>query len=131
MFTFFSDANNLEKITPPWLHFKVLSQSTPNIQEGTTFNYKLKVRGIPLKWKSLITDWQNQDQFADIQLKGPYFIWHHYHRFIPYKKGTIIEDEVYFSPPRIPLLRPLISLFIKRDVKQIFSYRQRAIEEIF
>lgn len=95
------------------------------------FDYKLKIRGIPVSWRSQILDWQTDQKFVDVQLKGPYSIWHHTHRFFAYAGGTWIEDEIYYQPPQIPLMSVLIVPFVKRDVENIFAYRQKTIEKIF
>ncbi|RAP32524.1 TIGR01777 family protein [Candidatus Marinamargulisbacteria bacterium SCGC AG-410-N11] len=131
VFSFFSDATNLERITPSFLNFKILSQSTPNIESGTVFNYKLRVRGIPLKWQSLILDWTPISLFSDTQTKGPYRVWHHTHHFTPIKSGTLIEDDVYFAIPRIPLIDMVAIQFVSRDVKSIFNHRKKMIPVLF
>lgn len=131
VFDFFSNAQNLEKITPPFLKFKVTSQSTPNIENGTLFNYHLKIRGIPIRWCTLILQWNPIDSFVDTQLKGPYRVWHHTHRFIPYKGGTLVEDEVYYALPNIPFVNTLLGWYVRQDVEKIFQYRKNEIEAIF
>ena len=131
VFQFFSDAHNLEQITPPWLHFKILDQSTDQIGRGTVFDYKIRIRGLPIKWRSLITQWNKGSDFVDVQIKGPYRVWHHTHRFFEYRNGTWIEDEIYYKPPVIPFISILIDAFVNRDVRVIFDYRQKTIEKIF
>lgn len=131
VFDFFSDARNLEKITPPMLRFKIHSQSTAEIGNGTIFNYRLKVRGIPMRWCSLITDWEPTAAFVDTQLSGPYRVWHHTHRFTPYLAGTFIEDEVYFALPAIPLLNPLLRAFVEKDIRAVFQFRKQEITTLF
>ena len=123
VFKFFSDAHNLEKITPPWLNFKIDDQSTEKIQNGTEFKYSLKFRGIPMSWKSVIVDWRENDKFVDYQKSGPYVVWHHTHEFVPTKNGVMMYDRVKFLPPGGPL-SSLISIFVRRDVKSIFNYRK-------
>ena len=130
VYEFFGDAHNLEKITPPFLNFKVLDQSTPKIQEGTVFNYRLKVRGIPIHWRSRIIQWKTNENFVDYQLKGPYLVWHHTHRFIPYKNGVLMYDIVRYKSPGW-LFEPFVNLYVTGDVKKIFQYRYKVIAEIF
>lgn len=127
LFDYFGDAHNLEKITPPFLKFKVSYQSTDQIQEGTVLTYKLRVRGIPLRWVSLICDWQDQKQFTDTQLKGPYYIWHHTHQFESFENGTMMTDRVLYRVPRLPLADLWLAPLIRMDVKKIFSYRKENI----
>ena len=128
---FFSDAKNLEKITPPWLKFNVLKQSTPNITENTLIHYKLQLRGIPFRWITRITDWQPGECFADTQAKGPYALWYHQHFFIPAGQQTIMVDRVVYRLPFQPLRGPLIGWYVKGDVEKIFTYRKQQIHRIY
>ena len=89
--------------------------------------YKLRVRGIPLRWVSLICDWQDQKQFTDTQLKGPYYIWHHTHQFESFENGTMMTDRVLYRVPRLPLADLWLAPLIRMDVKKIFSYRKENI----
>ena len=131
VFTFFSDPRNLKKITPQDINFAMKSMSTDEIQEGTEINYKLSKYGLPLSWKSLITVWKPQEKFVDIQLKGPYSVWHHTHAFYEIEGGTIIHDKVLFKLPLGPL-GYIVSLFLVRsDIKNIFSFRKKTISTIF
>jgi len=131
VFDYFSNASNLEDLTPSFLKFKIASQSTPKIQQDTQFVYHLRVRSIPITWISLILDWHPLTSFVDTQLKGPYRAWHHTHRFIPYQGGTLIEDEVYYALPNIPLITPLIQSFVDKDVRGIFEFRKQKITKYF
>lgn len=130
VFKFFSEAKNLEKLTPEFLNFKIVNMSTIDVQEGTLIEYKLKIHGIPITWKTLISEWKPEFQFVDEQLKGPYQKWHHTHSFIEVKDGTIITDRVVY---RLPLsVFGLIGLpLVKRDVKNIFEYRKKVILDVF
>ena len=131
VFDFFSDAKNLEKITPPFLQFNVLSQSTREIENGTIFNYRLKIRGVPIRWCSLITDWKPITSFVDTQLNGPYQVWHHTHRFIPYLTGVFIEDDVHYALPNIPFINIFLGWYIRQDVSKIFQFRRKEITRFF
>lgn len=131
VFPFFADAKNLEKITPPWLNFRILSQSTPEIQKATTFDYALKLKGIPIKWRSLISEWKENELFVDEQLKGPYKKWHHLHRFSDHNNGTLMEDIVHFCLPFGWLGKSFGGPLVKRDVAQVFSYRASVIRSLF
>ncbi len=131
VFSFFSQAKNLEQITPPWLNFKVLKQSDPEIKRNLLIDYKLKVRGVPLKWQTLISDWQPPTKFVDEQLKGPYRVWHHTHEFKDYKNGTLMRDRVLYKP-RFGIFGDLANfLFVAKDVRNIFSYRKKIIDQLF
>jgi len=130
VFDFFSNAHNLEKITPPLLQFKIEKQSTEKIEENTIFDYKLKIHGIPIRWKSLITNWNPIASFEDTQLKGPYKVWHHTHRFIPFNSGTLTEDEIYYAPPYIPIGKAIVNVFLKKDIVKIFNHRKKSIIQL-
>jgi len=131
VFDFFSEARNLEQITPSFLHFRILSQSTASIEKGSLINYKLRVRGIPIRWQTLISDWNPISSFVDVQLKGPYQLWHHTHRFTPYNEGTLIEDEVYYALPNIPIISACAKWFVKKDIHSIFEFRTSRITTLF
>ncbi len=131
IFAFFSDAYNLERLTPPFLHFKVLSMTTPEIGEGTEIHYKLKVHGMPIRWMSRITDWDKPRAFSDIQVSGPYRYWCHRHLFETDAGGTWIRDRVHYKPPMGFLGLWIAGKFVADDVSKIFRYRQRVIEELF
>lgn len=79
IFAFFCDAQNLESITPPWLKFEVLTPAPIELGEGALIDYRLRVRGIPLRWQSKITHWDPPHSFVDEQLRGPYRLWIHTH----------------------------------------------------
>lgn len=128
VFNFFKQASNLEKITPPFLNFKVLYQSTSEIQEGTNFKYQLKLHGLPIRWTTIITEWKENERFVDFQKTGPYQVWYHRHLFVPLQNGTLIIDEVRYRLP-FGILGEIFALpFVKKDVKNIFDYRQKVIE---
>lgn len=131
VFPFFADAKNLERITPDFLHFKILSQSTPEIGEGTEFKYQLKLRGFPIRWHSRIIEWNPQSSFKDIQLSGPYRKWEHLHEFIPEGEKTRMIDQVDYDLPLGALGRLFAGSFVDKDVKQIFEYREKVIQEYF
>lgn len=123
VFDFFSEAKNLERITPEYLNFKITYQSTDKINQDTIFKYKLKVHGFPVRWKTNIINWKTNELFTDYQVKGPYKVWYHTHYFYPYKNGTLMVDDVFYKLP----LRFLGDLFgvwlVKKDVPDIFKYR--------
>lgn len=131
VFRFFSNPHNLEKITPPFLNFRVVSQSTIHIENGTIFNYKLKIRGFQIRWCSLITNWNPMKSFVDTQLTGPYRVWHHTHRFSDYLSGTLIEDEIYYALPNIPFINILFVWYVSDDINKISQFRKKEIPTIF
>lgn len=129
VFSFFSKAENLETLTPPWLNFHIVDKSTPEIQKNTLINYKLKIRGVPVRWRTLIKEWNPDDSFVDFQLKGPYQKWHHLHTFHKVPGGTLISDDVNFIIPGW-IFGKLLTPLIRRDVQQIFNYRQKVIKQL-
>jgi ligand-binding SRPBCC domain-containing protein len=131
MFLFFSDARNLEKITPPWLSFRVVSVAPEPIVPGTLIHYRLRVRGIPFRWTTKITEWNPPHSFIDIELSGPYAQWIHTHRFEARNGGTLLTDRVEYALPLGFLGRIAHGLLVKRDVEGIFDYRRQKIEEMF
>ena len=128
VFDFFSDAQNLQKITPPWLLFRVVSPTPIFIQAGTLIDYRLKIRGVPVRWQSRITAWDPPHRFVDEQIRGPYRIWIHEHRFTEDAGGTRCEDSVQYAPLGGSLIN---RLFVERDIAGIFAYRLERLREIF
>jgi ligand-binding SRPBCC domain-containing protein len=131
VFAFFSDARNLEEITPPFLRFQMLSACPNHIAPGTKLDYKLRVHGLPVRWTTEIVVWDPPRRFEDVQLSGPYRRWHHTHLFEPIDGGTRMTDEVLYSLPFGILGRALQVLIVRRDVERIFNYRYYRIHERF
>ena len=128
VFLFFSDVQNLETITPPWLNFEVLTPKPVAIKAGALIDYRIRVYGIPISWRTEITAWQPPHQFVDIQLRGPYTLWHHTHTFEERDGGTLCLDDVRYHPHGGALMH---WLFVRRDVERIFKHRQQRLREIF
>ena len=131
VFTFFSDAYNLEKITPPFLHFRVLGASTVEMGEGTLIRYRLRLRGVPISWHSRIESWEPGRRFVDRQIRGPYALWHHTHEFEPHEGGTIVRDRVRYRLPFGPLGDLIAGRLVARDLRAIFDFRQEKTREFF
>jgi uncharacterized protein (TIGR01777 family) len=128
---FFCEARNLEELTPPFLNFQVLGTSTPSIGEGTEIDYRLKLHGIPLRWRSRIQDWSPGRCFVDTQLAGPYSLWHHTHRFDPVPGGTLMRDRVRYRLPWGFLGRWGAGWKVRSDVETIFRYRREQVAKRF
>lgn len=130
VFPFFADPANLEEITPSWLKFQVTDSSTPGIQEGTELDYRLRLHGLPLRWRSRISVWDPPYRFVDEQVRGPYAMWRHLHTFEPARggKATIARDWVEYRAYGGPLVH---GLFIARDLRSIFDHRLRTMGELF
>lgn len=131
VFEFFCNEKNLEILTPPWLHFKVLSKSTPRIETGTLIDYRLRIHGVPVQWQSEILEWEAGKKFVDHQTKGPYAKWHHTHLFRDQGQQTEMVDEVIYRVPMGWVGQVFAGPFVSRDIERIFNYRRKKVEEIF
>jgi len=127
VFGFFAEADNLERITPPWLRFEVRRTEPAQMGAGTLIHYRLRLHGLPLRWTSRIEQWRPGHSFVDRQLRGPYRIWHHRHTFTPDGDGTLIGDEVHYALPFGRIGELAHPLFVKHDLERIFDYRQTAV----
>jgi len=131
VFEFFSDATNLERITPPELNFHIITPLPIEMKKGTIIDYKLKLRGIPLKWRTEITEWDPPNSFVDTALRSPYKQWIHLHKLTPAEDGkTIMEDIVRYRLPLEPL-GDIAHFYVRRELEYIFDYRYKVIEELF
>ncbi|HJT80402.1 MAG TPA: SRPBCC family protein [Chthoniobacterales bacterium] len=128
IFAFFSDAANLNAITPQWLHFRMVTASPIQMRVGTLIDYRLRIRGIPVSWRTKITVWDPPFRFADEQLRGPYTFWQHQHEFESQDDGTLVRDKVNYA---IPFDFIAHGLLVKRDVQRIFAHREERLRAIF
>lgn len=132
VFAFFSDARNLQRITPEFLKFRVLTPGVIPMHAGAVIDYRLSLRGLPLKWKTEITTWDPPVRFVDVQLRGPYAEWIHTHAFEEQEGGTLVHDSVRYRLPGPSFITRLVnSLMVAPDTARIFEYRHQAIEDIF
>ena len=130
VFEFFAAARNLQRITPPWLSFEVLSPEPVEMAVGVLIDYRLTLHGVPLGWTSQIEVWEPGRQFVDRALRGPFALWHHRHRFSAAGEGTIVADEVHYALPFGALGELAHPLFVARDLDRIFAQRHEAVERI-
>jgi len=128
VFPFFADARNLEELTPAWLSFTVLTPEPIPMAVGTTIDYRLAWRGIPLRWRSEIAAWEPPHRFVDRQLRGPYRLWHHEHRFEERNGGTDVIDVVEYAVWGGAIA---VNLGVRRDIQRIFDFRRARLVEIF
>jgi ligand-binding SRPBCC domain-containing protein len=128
VFPFFADARNLEKITPPWLHFEIISPLPATMRAGARIDYRLRLHGLSLHWQSEITVWDPPRRFVDEQRRGPYRTWIHEHTFRECNGGCEMEDYVKYAVLGGRLVN---ALFVKNDVMRIFQFRARTLKTIF
>jgi len=125
VFEFFSSAENLEMITPPWLHFNIVTPLPIEMQKGALVDYRLKLHGIPIKWRTEIESWLPPHRFVDQQLRGPYKRWFHEHTFEALGPNkTLAKDKVHYIPRFGSLVH---KYFVKPDLLKIFTYRQEQL----
>lgn len=128
VFSFFADAANLESLTPPWLHFRILTPLPIEVAAGTRIDYRLRYRGFPLRWRTEILAWEPPHRFVDGQIKGPYRRWVHEHVFVEQDGGTLATDCVEYALLGGALTNALL---IGRDIERIFDYRRQRLMDIF
>ena len=128
LFEFFGDAFQLETITPPWLHFTVLTPAPIQITAGSLIEYRLRLHGIPIRWRTRISVWEPPLRFVDEQLHGPYRRWHHEHIFEETTGGTLCRDVVDYEVPGGRLIN---AAFVRPDLRKIFLFRQQRLAELF
>jgi ligand-binding SRPBCC domain-containing protein len=130
VFDFFSRAENLERLTPPWMRLRILTPPPIMMKQGATIAYALRVRGIPLQWLTEIERWNPPYEFIDVQVKGPYRFWRHMHRFSEVEGGASIVDIVQYALPLGVLGRLAHRLQVARDLSNIFDYRAQRVREL-
>jgi ligand-binding SRPBCC domain-containing protein len=131
VFSFFCEARNLNRITPPELRFKLLGQSHLELRAGTLIDYELAWHGLPMRWRSRIEEWRPPTLFIDVQLKGPYRFWRHTHSFEARERGTLMRDTVEFAVPFGAFGELCVGWLVRRDVDRIFDYRAQQIPLLF
>lgn len=130
---FFSNPNNLKNITPSNLGFKVISKYQGDVMyPGQVIEYKVSpLLGLPLYWMTEITHVEDKKYFVDEQRYGPYSLWHHQHHFKEVKGGVEMTDIVHYKIPFWFLGDIANSLFVAQQVKGIFDFRFKKVEEMF
>ena len=126
-FAFFAETGNLERITPPWLRFRILTPRPIAMREGLLIEYRLSLHGLPLRWRTSIVRWEPGSAFVDVQLRGPYAFWEHTHTFEPVPGGTQIRDRVRYRLPLGPLGELAHRLLVARELERIFDYRRDSV----
>ena len=131
VFDFFSDARNLERLTPPFLNFEVLTPEPIVMAPGTRIAYALGLYGVRFGWRTEIAEFTPNVSFVDTQERGPYALWHHTHTFEAVEGGTLMRDVVRYRLPLGPLGVMAHWIFVRRHLQRIFGYRREAVTEIF
>lgn len=129
-FEFFERPENLPRITPAWLRFRILTPAPIPMRRGLIIDYRVRIAGLPVHWRSRISEYDPPFSFRDEQVIGPYRLWDHRHRFSRENGGTVIEDFVVYEPPLGPLGVALDRLFIRHRLDDIFDFRRREIERL-
>lgn len=132
VFPFFADARNLEAITPPLLRFRVVTPEPIEMAKGTRLRYRLRVHGVPIGWDTVIAEWDPPRRFVDVQVRGPYAIWHHTHAFEPHDGGarTLMRDTVRYAIGFGPLGELARRALVRRDLESIFDFRATTVPHL-
>ena len=128
VFAFFADPQNLERLTPPSLRFEIISKDSRITHPGAVLDYRLRIRGIPVRWQSEISVWEPPSRFVDRQTRGPYRLWIHEHTFAEEGGGTWVGDHVEYAVPGGSLVQRWL---VAPELERIFGYRRRVLKEIF
>ena len=128
VFPFFADARNLGAITPPWLSFRILTPAPIVMRPGLLIDYEIRLRGLPLRWRTKISEWESPTRFVDEQVTGPYRQWIHEHTFEESDGGTLCRDRVRYSVLGGRLIN---ALFVRRDIERIFEFRRACLLKRF
>jgi ligand-binding SRPBCC domain-containing protein len=131
VFAFFSDPGNLARITPPWLRFRIHGERPAPMTQGSRIEYRIVWTLVTIRWVTRIVSWNPPAGFVDAQERGPYAKWVHSHAFTPVQNGVRMDDGVEYELPLGPLGRIVHALRVRRQLEEIFDYRERAIGEIF
>ena len=128
LFPFFADAANLDALTPPWLNFHIVTPSPIPMCEGALIDYRLRVHGVPLRWRTRINVWQPPHRFVDEQIHGPYRQWIHEHTFEARDGGTLARDVVHYAVPLDSLVHRWL---VRPDIEKIFAFRTQELRKRF
>lgn len=129
---FFSSPQNLALITPPEMRFNIISKDVNKpIFEGMLIDYIIRpIMGIPLQWRTEITQVLFQKVFTDKQVKGPYKRWEHTHKFIEREGGVLMKDELIYDLPFRFIGSIAHTLFVRKKIESIFDYRKNILDKI-
>jgi ligand-binding SRPBCC domain-containing protein len=129
-FAFFENPQNLARNTPPWLSLSIVSQERIQMRKGAEIDYRIRWLGLPVRWKTVVTEYEPPFFFVDEQAAGPYAYWHHRHDFKPTEYGALVSDLVDYALPLGPLGRLAHRMAVRNQLQEIFAYRQNALAAI-
>lgn len=127
---FFEAAENLALITPPWMRFRIVTPGPIAMRTGARIDYTLRLLGLPLSWRTVITEFEPGRRFVDEQERGPYRLWRHLHEFEPVEGGTLVRDTVDYEVPLGPLGELARRLYVARTLEHIFDHRAATIRAL-
>ena len=130
VFAFFAAARNLEAITPAFLRFRILPPVPEHLEAGSLIDYRLSLFGIPFRWRTRIAAWEPERRFVDVQLRGPYALWHHEHTFDDAEGGTRVGDRVEYRLPLGVLGEAAHALAVRRTLERIFDHRNARVASL-
>ena len=129
---FISSPKNLKEITPDYMGFEIQTELPEKMYPGMIIQYKVSpILGIKMTWVTEITHVEHENFFVDEQRVGPYRMWHHQHHIQEIPGGILMEDIIDYQPPMGLLGDIANSLFIARQLDEIFAYRKEAVEKRF
>jgi ligand-binding SRPBCC domain-containing protein len=131
VFPFFSEARNLERLTPAFLRFQILASSHEVLQAGSLIDYRLRLHGVPVRWRTRIEEWAPPLRFVDVQIRGPFRYWQHLHEFVQDEGGTLVKDTVDFDVYCQRLYQTPLLGWIDTDLRRIFEFRRSVIGSVF
>ena len=131
VFDFFAEARNLERLTPPWLHFRIETPGAVEMKVDARIEYTIRLAGVPKRWRTRISEWEPGKRFVDTQVQGPYRLWEHLHEFEVRSGGILMTDRVRYALPFGPLGTVAHALAVRSALAAIFDYRFFGIREIF
>jgi ligand-binding SRPBCC domain-containing protein len=128
VFPFFADAANLNELTPAWLNFRIVTPAPIVMREGAIIDYRIVLKVLPMRWRTRIAAWEPPHRFVDEQIRGPYALWHHEHRFLAERGGTRCVDRVRYAHWGGAIGERLL---VRPDLERIFAYRREAMLRLF
>lgn len=131
VFEFFSNAENLNKVTPTDLSFSFLSPLPIKMHAGALIDYRIKLMGVPFYWRTLISDWEPPYRFVDQQIRGPYVLWHHEHTFEDKGDHVLMVDTVHYLSPGWFLESLIDKIFVRKQLEGVWAYRDKCFKELF